>query len=655
VSAVSIPGRIRRLAAAGSIALAVLAAYAGIYSAPFVYLDLAAIRDNPTIRHLWPLWSALWPSRSPGLTVEGRPILNLSLALNYALSGTRVWSYHLVNVLIHLAAALTLWGIVRRTAARVGARSPEFLAWGAALLWAVHPLQTESVTYTVQRAESLMGLFYLLTLYGFIRHVGAAGKDWRWAWLTFFACLLGMGTKEVMVSAPVLVLAYDRTFVGGSFRAAWSRSWRLYLALAATWIPLAACVLSTGGNRGGTSGFGLSVSWGGYLLTQFSAVIHYIRLALWPHPLVFYYTVDWIGLGQAAPSAVALLALAVACGVAFVRRSAWGFLGVFFFAILAPTSLIPGMSQTLAEHRMYLALAPIAVALVAVLEGMASDQARLKFTLAALVALAFAGLTARRNHVYRSEVALWGDTVAKAPGNPYSQNNLGIALVDAGDVPEAIAHFHRALELNPGYAEAYDNLGLALAATGRFAAAIERYRQALGLKADYPEARANLGVALADAGRLDEAIAELGRAVALAPGYATAQNDLAVALAKAGQLADAVPHYEAALRLVPATAEMHYNLANALAGLDRWPEAVSQYEQAVQLRPAYVEASANLGVALARTGRLTEAVVAYEQALRLAPADPDVEDNLGLALRALGRTAEAESHFAIARRLRSGR
>jgi len=220
--------------AACSLTVAALAAYWPSFAGVFVYDDEPAILRNPTIRQLWPLSGALQPPADA--TVSGRPVANLSFAVNYALSGTRVWSYHAANFLIHLCAGLTLFGIVRRT--RVPGRQeapavtheddrrpagdgggvaghPTLLALVIALLWTLHPLQTESVTYVVQRVESLMALFFLLTFYCFIRSL-ASPHPLRWRGLAVVLCLLGMGTKEVMATAPVLLLLYDRTFVGGS-------------------------------------------------------------------------------------------------------------------------------------------------------------------------------------------------------------------------------------------------------------------------------------------------------------------------------------------------------------------------------------------------------------------------------------------------------
>ncbi len=168
------------LVGAGLIAAATIAVYSRTFSVPLLFDDEPTIADNLTIRHFS---TAFWPP--PNTTASGRPMLNLSLAFNYAISGMTLWSYHALNLAIHLLAGLTLFGIIRRTLrlrsgqalARLAASEATLIAFSAALLWTLHPLQTEAVTYIIQRAESLMGLFYLLTLYCFIRGICAVGAD----------------------------------------------------------------------------------------------------------------------------------------------------------------------------------------------------------------------------------------------------------------------------------------------------------------------------------------------------------------------------------------------------------------------------------------------------------------------------------------------
>jgi tetratricopeptide (TPR) repeat protein len=627
--------------AAGLIVLAALAAYRGSFSGPLVYDDIASIAENPSIRHL--STAALMPPRG-GLTVSGRPVLNLSFALNYALSGTGVWSYHVANFFIHVLAGLALFGVVRRTLELKGERrkaegegtetvsDATLLAFAIALLWTVHPLQTESVMYLAQRAESLMGLFYLLTLYCFIRSVESERDEGRrpyspfafrlppfWAGLAVVACLLGMGTKEVMVSAPLIVFLHDRTFLAGTFREAWRRRRPLYVGLAATWLPLGLLVASTGGNRGGTTGLGVGVGWWSYALTQFQAVAHYLRLSLWPAPLVFDYEPGAAATaGQILPGALVVLLLAVATAWAVVRRPWAGFLGAWFFVILAPTSLVPSGVQAIAEHRMYLPLAAVIAALALGLRASAGRGPTL--LLLGLAAVGLSGATARRGATYRSGVALWSDTVAQRPGNAFAENNLGQALFFEGRVAEAEAHYRRAVELDPGDAQAHYNLANILANDGRLAGAIAQYAQALRLRPEFFEAHNNLGLAFEKAGRTEEAITE----------------------------------FEATLRLQPGSFEAHCNLADVLAQAGRMAEGIAQYERALQIEPASTAAQENLGQALAQAGQWPQAVSHLQEAVRLEPGDADLRSNLALALGRLGRGAEASAQLEAAARLRRG-
>ncbi len=562
-------------------------------------------------------------------TVGGRPVLNLSLALNYHFGDTQVWGYHFFNLLVHTASgAAALWRPAPDLAAeprRVGengserarARPPWVSPWSAtnggliaffaALLWAVHPLQTEAVTYVVQRAESLMGLFYLLTVYAFVRCTEplSGGRSRRvWAGFAVLACLLGMATKEVMVSAPLMVLLYDRTFVSGSFREAWRQRRAWYLGLGATWILLAVLVVGTQG-RGGSAGYGMAVGVWPYLLTQCRAIVHYLRLAIWPAGLVFDYgtalvrhPVDVIGQG------LAILLLLGGIVYALRRHAAIGFLGLWFFFLLAPSSSwVPIVTEPIAEHRMYLPLAAISVlvvtALLALLKRGSPRHAQLVFCGAAgMVALGLGAATMRRNDDYHSEVALWTDTVSKVPGNPRAHNNLaeafraggeparaagefsaavqadpdyapaqynlGVTLLDSGHPADAIPHLEKALAAPRHQAELHQYLGEAYARTGQRPAAIEHYREALRLAPDNVTAAVGLGNNLAMQGDYAAAAVGLLRSVTLAPDQARIRNDLATALAFAGQMEEAIAEYRETLRRDPGNELARENLEQIL-------------------------------------------------------------------------------------------
>lgn len=675
-SAVPPPPARRRpeLLAGLSLACAALVAYAPGLGAPFVYDDEVAIVQNPTLRH----WiSALAPPHG-GMTVEGRPVLNFSFALNYALSGLHPWSYHLFNLGIHLAAGLALFGIARRAfAGRIAPAVPA--AFALALLWTVDPLQTESVTYISQRAESLMGMFFLLTLYCFIRGVeagagpgdgtgpegragpgdgtgpeGRAGRPRPAAWfgLAWLCCLLGMGTKEVMVTAPVIVLAYDRTFLAGSLREAWRRRGRVHLALMATWIPLILLVIGTGANRGHTAGLDTGEGWGAYLATQAPAILHYLRLSLWPHPLAFDYGVFRTSPAEALPGALVVGLLGAAALAALWRRPAWGFLGLWFFGILAPTSLVPSSMQMMAEHRMYLSLAAVLAAGVALLFCRVRPRAAL-WTCLALAAV-FAVLTVRRNELYASPVSLWGDTVAKRPGDSVARGNLGAALFQSGQVDEAIEQYRDSARLDPTSIYARLNLANALAVSGRLSEAIDVDEEALRIQPAWAGVHCQLADLLSHAGRLADARSHYQAALRIRPDYPEAENGLGAVLFRLGQPAAALEHVSAALRLNPGYAEAYNSLGTILAASRRLSQAVAAYRRAVQLKPVYPEAHYNLGNVLAQTGDYAGAVGQYQAVLEQQGDSPGLRDRLGIVLAEAGRPSEARAQFEQALRLKPG-
>jgi tetratricopeptide (TPR) repeat protein len=572
---------------AGSVIIAAaILAYSGTFAVPLIFDDASSIATNPSLRHLG---EAFWPPINR--TVTGRPVLNVSLALNYALGGTSVWGYHAANLAIHILAGLTLFGIIRRTLARRECPAAAGIAFSTALLWTVHPLGTAAVTYLAQRAESLMGLFYLLTLYGFVRGVDARERHGTpWFGLSFTACLLGMATKEVMASAPLFVLLYDRTFAAGSFREALRIRWKVHAALAATWLLLAFLVISTH-YRNEAAGSGTGPSWWPYAVTQLPAIAHYLKLCLWPHPLVFDYGTHLEAFSaRVIPSALLVVGLAAATLWALVRRPALGFLGASFFAILAPSSsIVPIAGETMAEFRMYLPLIPVAVLVVAVIYRQ-TGKAALPICLVLGLVL---GLAAHaRNQDYSSELRIWSDTVAKLPGNYRARSNLGALLLgQPGRTGDAVVQFEEALRLKPDSATEHVDLGNALS---------------------------NLP------GRLEDAIAQYDEAVRLDPHLYGAFIGLGNALSGvAGKLDQAITQYESALRLKPDSAEGHFDLGNALSRVPgRLDDAVSQYEQALQWRPDFAEAHFGLAVALLNLhGRNAEAEEHLEAGLRIHPDD----------------------------------
>jgi tetratricopeptide (TPR) repeat protein len=676
------------LLAAAMLVAAVILAYWNSLTVPLIFDDFRAVTANPTIRQFR---TALTPP-TDGSATTSRPLVNLTLAVNHAISGEETWSYHGLNILIHAAATLALFGLARRTLtnpavpARLAA-SAEPAAFVLALLWALHPLQTESVTCIAQRTESLCGLFYLATVYGLAR-AATAPRGWIWSAGSVLACLAGMATKEVMVTAPVLALLYDRTFLAGSFAAAWRRRRGYYLALAATWLLLAWLVLGSGGTRGEAAGLNLGVTPWAYLLTQGKALLLYLKLSVWPHPLVIDYgegvVASWREVWWQGPVVLALLA---GTGWALWRRPALGFLGAWFFVILAPSSsVVPLVSQTIAEHRMYLPLASV----LALALGVAALRLGPRTLLAAGLGLALAaGLATRqRNEIYRNERALWEDVIAHRPAHGRAHNNLGRVHFQEGRPEEAVASYRESLRLEPGNSYTHHNLGLALQQLNRLAEAEAPFTEAVRLDPTLLSARLNLGIVLTKLGRPAEALPHFAEALQLGFRQGEIHFHWGVALAQLGRFPEAATHYaeclrlnprhvealgnrgtvllaqksvpeaiecfEAALRLQPDLPEMHFNLGLACSALDRRDEAIRHYTEAVRLDPAHATARLNLGIALAQAGRLPEAIACLEEVVRLQPASPEAHANLGVALGLADRPADALAAFQAALRLRPG-
>jgi len=617
--------------------------------------------DNLQIRRLWPPWEVM--------ANTSRPLVQLSLAVNYALGGLDTLGYHAFNLTVHTLAGLVLFGIVRRTLgseplrARYAGAAPR-LATAVAALWLVHPLQTESVTYIIQRAESLMGLFYLLTLYCVVRG-SLSPHSAGWYITAVVACVLGMGSKEVMVTAPVLTLLYDRVFLSRSFADLLRRRWGLYAALAAAWGVEAALVATE--STKGLTGLGPSeVSPWDYAKTQSAVIVHYVRLAFWPDPLVLDY--KWPlapTLASVAPWATLVLASLGATMWALRRQPPWGFLGAWFFLVLSPTSSIAPIADAAFEHRMYLPLAAV-VALVVIggheLLGSvfrrlaAPDHLRLWLEVSLLVvAVAALGYTTvRRNEDYRSEYAIWSDTVAKRPTNPRAHNNMGALLITQGRLVDATAHLHQAVRLQPDYGDAHNNLGLSLYKQRQLPEAITHLSEAVRINPNDARAHKNLGLALFDQGRLEEAIVHYSEALRVNPNDALTHYNLGLALFDRGRLEEAIAHYSEALRIDPSYAEAaHNNLGNALAGQGKLEEAVTHYAGALRINPDNALAHTNLGAAFLRQGKLKEALAHLSEALRLAPG-AQAHYNLGAALVRDGQPREAIPHLETALKLNPG-
>jgi cytochrome c-type biogenesis protein CcmH/NrfG len=608
--------------------------YSTSFPGVFVWDDVEAIVTNPHLRSLSGSFTT-----PPDTTLAGRPVASLTFAVNYALAPLdarevwepgapgpaapgdpflrNVWGYHAVNLAIHLVASVVMFGVVRRTVLTAGLKTGGSIADASTLaaatvaaIWLVHPLHTSAVTYIVQRVESLMGLWLLVTIYAAIRTTEPGGSR-SWIAIAIVACALGMATKEVMVVAPLLVLLWiwlfrsDRPLAEPRVRA-------LLVGLAATWILL--IVLVAGTPRAGSAGFGVGGwTWWSYLTTQIEIVTHYLELILVPRPLVFAYAwppAEWnMDLALRALVLVSLTGLTL---VAVVRRHPVAFPGAWFFLILAPTSsILPIATEVAAEHRLYLPAAAVIVVVVIVacqaglwLRARASPERqrrerRLTVTVgviaATIIVAVFAGITHTRNRDYWSVESLLGDTVEKRPLDVRVRLVYGVELLESRRFAEAEHHLRLAMTLpnRSGTREGWEPmarmyLGAALSAQEKLSDGIAELERALALDANLTEAHAFLGEAYAAQGRIGDAVRALRRSLALTADQPNVMRRLAWFLStttddRVRDGAAAVTLAERAVAALPGDPLAWSTLAAAYAEVGRFPDALTTARRALAI------------------------------------------------------------------------
>ena len=579
--------------------------YANSVDSPFIFDDSVSVINNTSIRG----WSSQMFAAGREVPTAGRPLVNASMAVNYAIGGLDVRGYHLWNIGLHLLCTALLFALVHCTL--LLSRVPEWLRQQAvnlslaiALLWCVHPLNSEVIDYITQRSESTMALAYLLTIYASSRAFESPRRI-GWQALAVAACGAGMACKESMVTAPIAVVLYDATLVFGSLAEALKRRWRFYAALASTWLILAA-LLRTGA-RVYSAGFSTRESAWTYLLNQTIMIVRYLRLAVWPSSLVVNYgwprTLTLIDVLPYAPIVLACLALTAA---ALWRRPVIGLLGAWFFLTLAPTtSILPIATEAGAERRMYLPLIALIALAVIGLAWIARQRPRgaaIATTLATLATIALGTATVARNREYASPLGLAETALARWP-TPSAEASVAQELAVVGRHDEAIA---RLRDVAPRFSRAYYHLGG------------ELFNQ----------------------GRTDEALAPLEQFVRLEPALAEVVPARTM-MGRVFMLQKHWPQAEEQLRLVlsmTAPRDMAHTTAlgfwaDTLFAQEKFGAARTAYESYLQARPDDAGAVTNLAVSLSALGDVDGAVTMFRRAVEMNPRDPQARRNLEIALQ----------------------
>jgi tetratricopeptide (TPR) repeat protein len=665
-----------------------LLAYSNTFHAPFVFDDESSILENPAIKSL-----TAFLLDGAGYRYNPRRFIGyLTIALNYRLGGLDVTGYHIFNLTVHILSAWLVYALVRLTLRTpffggrdegrgtrdenplfLGPRTSNLVPFLAALLFVAHPVQTQAVTYVVQRLASLAAMFYLasLVLYALARLRQEAAGTFRdvgvclYYLLSLLAAILAMKTKEIAFTLPLIVCLYEFSFFGATMR-------KRLLFLAP---PLFTLVIVPLGliHKGKPIGEFLSdvsemareshlISRGDYLLTQFRVIVTYLRLLVLPvnQNLDYDYPVYTSLLNPAVLASFLLLLSLFGLAIYLYRRSgtvgdsrllpvgqgggkgttsdpglrlvAFGI--IWFFVTLSVESSIIPITDVIFEHRLYLPSVGLicAVAVLALLVARRySSRAWPLVWGAVVIALCFA--TWQRNQVWGSVAGLWRDCIVKSPEKVRPYNNLANALTAQGRVDEAIELLGVALKLKPDSASTLRNLGAALEKKGLVEDAIGQYQLALNAGPGDAVAHYNLGVAYNKKGLTDKAIEQFLIAIKLDSTYADAYNNLGVAYGAKGLLDEAIGEFRKAATLNPGSFDAHNNLGFALGKKGQMAEALEELTAAVNLRPNDAEAYNNLGIVYGLQKSYDKAVEQFQKASALEPGNPKYSYNLANVYR----------------------
>ncbi|MEQ1897127.1 MAG: tetratricopeptide repeat protein [Vicinamibacterales bacterium] len=639
------------------------AAYANALGGPLLLDDQRTLRQNTSIQQISRLSEVLHPPvQSP---VTGRPVPNLSLAINYAMSGDSLRGYRVLNISVHILAALALFGLLRRTLPRMLGATPvprpaptphlDGVALAAAAIWLVHPLNSEAVNYLTQRTESLMGLFFVAALWASARALDTR-RPLGWEVAAMAAAFCAVGSKETALTLPLVLVVWDRAFAFESFTAAWAARKRLYGLVTASWLLFAYFAASL--PFFAEKGFQEYVSRWAYLLHQGPMILRYLGLTVWPHALVFDYGAPGpLTLGAAAPGVLIVAVLVMAALVALILWPRVGFWGAWFFITLAPaSSLIPIPTEVGAERRMYLPLMALTLLLVLAARWAlgrvvaAPLRTRISWAATGVVVLALGATTVARNRDYQDALRLWQTSLDRWP-QPRAHEHLSMALRDAGRMEESVAHLRTAA---PGSPNARHALASALLERGELTESIAQFKEYIRLRPDDPNiilGREELAVAQMRAGDAAGAAEQFRAIIALDPRYARARVGLGDTLVQMNQPGAALDAFTEAVRLQPTNLVALINLAMLKAGAGDTSGAITSLRSALAVEPRHIAARQQLIDLLLRRGDVAAVEAEARLLVGYTPQDANAYNVLGIALASQKRFGPARDAFETALRL----
>lgn len=576
--------------------------YSNTFYGSFRCDDIGSIVDNPAITNILnfqAIWN-FWPTRF---------IIYLSIAFNYHLSQLNVFSYHVFNLIVHLISSILVWWLTLLTFSTPAMKGQQItkhaqiIAFFAGLFFIAHPIQTQGVTYVIQRAASLATLFYLacLSLYVKSKLLQEQGKSSMFPRFLYggalISAVMAMFTKEMAITLPLMVLLYEACFL----KTKEGLNWKYLAPFLATLliIPLVMFLTKSvdfiGMSRVLESAPNIS-PWH-YLLTQFKVMVTYIRLLFIPinQNLDYDYPVANSLLVLPVFASFIFLALILISAVRMFSKYRLISFGIFwFFLTLLPESSIIPIRDVIFEHRLYLPMAGFSIFLVSIIYYIFENKGIKPVVIVLLITSTCYGILAyKRNIIWEDELVLFNDTVHKSPKKARAYNSRGLAYYNRGNLIQAIFDYNKAIEIKPDFAEAYNSRGLAYDKEGNFAQAIADYTQAIKIKSNLAEAYYNRGNVFTDQGNFAQAISDYTQAIEINPNFAYAFNNRGNAYKYQKNLDQAFADYNDAVRINSNYAMAYYNRGNIYGQQGSFEKAISDYNQAIKINPNLKEAYAN--------------------------------------------------------------
>ena len=580
--------------------------YAHTWSSPFYLDDASSIVNNPAIRNIANLpaiWN-FWPARF---------ITYLSVALNYHFSQLNVFSYHLFNLIVHLISSLLVSWLLLLTFSTPCmqqekiTKQAKLLALFAGLIFLTHPLQTEGVTYIIQRATSLATLFYLLALSLYVKFRLLQQQEATPLAVRLFYCLslivavMAMFTKEMTITLPFMLLLYEICFLKGKDKLAWKHLFPFLATLLV--IPLTMFLTKSVDFIGMkmVSEDPANISSLSYLFTQLRVMVTYLRLLFIPLHQNLDYAYPISSSLLHLPTLASFILLALILTIAFKLFSKHRFISFsifwFFLALLPESSIIP-IQDVIFEHRLYLPMAGFSFFTVAAIYYLLRNKP-LKLMVIALLILTscYAMLTYRRNLIWQDELTLWNDVVHKSPQKARPYYNRGNVYKDQGNMQQAIFDYSKTIEINPKDAAAYNNRGNAYYQQGNFIQAISDYSQAIIINPKDAVVYFNRGNAYNNQGNMQQAFSVYTKAIAINPNFAHPYNNRGNLYIDQGNMQQAFSDFNKAIAINSNYAEAYNNRGNLYYQQGSFIQAISDYNKAITINSSYAEAYSNRGSA----------------------------------------------------------